>query len=428
MRQIKSDFWRKCQFPLMMLLGTIPVTLYVIGAVDPRWLYYGWVIGIAYAVLALFTLLVPGKRRIVCGLLGCASLLVLGVWPMITASHWAMMVPSVFYCILLMWGLQMCGWNWDEELPSLWYWIGIVVHTAAQIAYSVSEINAETEKLFVGMEAAATVQPLFIAARPGTLAAFFGFMLLAMLSMNRDCMASASMGRQKVSASMRRKNVVFTLGFFVVAVVIALIPAVAEGVTAAWNWLSATILAILNAIVQRIVPTEAGGASVTDSNSPMEGLVGKGPSEFALVTQQIMIVVGCVLVAAALLALLYILGKKLMRLLLWLMKKANRFAAAASEDYEDEVTDTRDLDDQTRARRRRHRRTALADDRSLAPGERIRRRYLRLLYKHPEWTAGRTARENLPAEAAPLYERARYSDHAVTEEEAERFAAGIKRL
>ena len=64
----------------------------------------------------------------------------------------------------------------------------------------------------------------------------------------------------------------------------------------------------------------------------------------------------------------------------------------------------------------------------MPPKERIRYRYKRLSLRHEEWFAGSTARENLPVELAEVYERARYSDDALTAEEAAQFADKIRRL
>jgi len=47
---------------------------------------------------------------------------------------------------------------------------------------------------------------------------------------------------------------------------------------------------------------------------------------------------------------------------------------------------------------------------------------------HPEWSDGSTARENLPEEAAAVYERARYSEHPVSPEEAARFHQNLSGL
>ena len=56
-----------------------------------------------------------------------------------------------------------------------------------------------------------------------------------------------------------------------------------------------------------------------------------------------------------------------------------------------------------------------------APAGRIRLRYALLLARHGEWKTSSTARENLPSGAASLYELARYSDHAPSREDAQRF-------
>jgi hypothetical protein len=70
----------------------------------------------------------------------------------------------------------------------------------------------------------------------------------------------------------------------------------------------------------------------------------------------------------------------------------------------------------------------LVRESQLPPRERIRARYRKLLKKNPRWRSGRTARENLPEELASVYERARYSQHPITEEEAEQFRQNAKKL
>ena len=97
-----------------------------------------------------------------------------------------------------------------------------------------------------------------------------------------------------------------------------------------------------------------------------------------------------------------------------------RYGAAVSEDYIDEITDTRETGDASRSRSRFGASKPKAP-KGGTPGERVRYRYKLLLWKHPEWNRGATAREKLPPDAADIYERARYSPHPVTEEEAEAF-------
>ena len=42
--------------------------------------------------------------------------------------------------------------------------------------------------------------------------------------------------------------------------------------------------------------------------------------------------------------------------------------------------------------------------------------------KHPYWGDQSTARENLPKDAAQIYEKARYSEHTLSQQDAEQFA------
>lgn len=423
MKKINGEFWRKCQFPFLIMCATMPIVMYTMGALTPAWMYFGWILGGVYALFTAAALLVTAKRRILCALLGCLVEIGLGFGVYTAGDHWALLLPPLFYCVLLLWSLRLCTWSWTEELPTSWYWTGFVIHAAAQVLYSVNQINTASMEAAKGRDLVA----LFESARPGTLIAFFGFILLAMLSMNRDSMVSAGMGRQKTSASMNRKNTVFVAAFFVVAIIIALIPAISEAVTAAWNWLISTIGRLLNALVQSL-PIE-GTLSNGGSNDQMMGGMSGEASPFALLMQKIFMVLGTVLNAVVVLGILYALGKTIWKHLLNLMHSLSKYMSSVSEDYEDEITDTRDFGEKERVRiSRRSRRAAVAESKNMPAGERIRRRYLRLLYKHPEWGRGTTARENLPPEAAPLYERARYSDHPLTDGDAERFSAGIKGL
>jgi hypothetical protein len=57
----------------------------------------------------------------------------------------------------------------------------------------------------------------------------------------------------------------------------------------------------------------------------------------------------------------------------------------------------------------------------MTPVQRIRYQYSVLMKKHPYWSEQSTARENLPKDAAQIYEKARYSEHDVTAEDVQRF-------
>ena len=105
-----------------------------------------------------------------------------------------------------------------------------------------------------------------------------------------------------------------------------------------------------------------------------------------------------------------------------------RYVAAVSEDYEDEIKDTRMESEGERIIKKRRQSVWKKEQAPANPGENIRFRYRQLLRKHPQWTANTTARENMPEELAELYEQARYSSHPVTESQAVRFSAKSKDL
>ena len=138
----------------------------------------------------------------------------------------------------------------------------------------------------------------------------------------------------------------------------------------------------------------------------------------------ILLVLAIAVVIFLIIIALRIVWRKLKILLKELWIRLNAYMASSSEDYVDEIADTRDDADHERMMRRRKRKQLRkrVDESTLNPQQRIRYRYLLYWLKHPEWTPERTARENLDGDAAQIYERARYSTHEVTERDAEAFA------
>ena len=117
--------------------------------------------------------------------------------------------------------------------------------------------------------------------------------------------------------------------------------------------------------------------------------------------------------------------KKLLRFLASL----RRYASLVTEDYTEEITST--VDEDSAEAIRKHRRRSLLrqqDVHKLPPAKQIRYYYLRLLHRHNEWPNASTARENLPQEMASIYEKARYSDASLTQEEVEVFKTGTRKV
>jgi len=180
-------------------------------------------------------------------------------------------------------------------------------------------------------------------------------------------------------------------------------------------------------LLGNIVNTDARDISVMLSELGMEAAE---PSAFAKLMEKIVMVVAAVAIIALALWVGRFLWRRLRVLLRRLWALLQRYTLAASEDYVDEVSDTRESGDDSLSRRRRSLRRKLrqVNEESLSPAARIRYRYQRLLWKRLEWGPGTTARENLPEETAILYEKARYSSAEPSAEEAEHFAQAARTL
>jgi len=261
------------------------------------------------------------------------------------------------------------------------------------------------------------------------LAALYGFSLLTMLSMNRKSLTAASGKRQSVPDSMRRRNGLLTVALFVLAVLTSLLPSAFSGLSDAMGNAIAWLYRVIVALIPD-APNESEFEKDIPATIPPEGM-GQGGGAMVMdpVMEKIAAFVGALISIAFVLFLLWRIYRILRGKLRELVSSLGKFASSVSEDYVDEITDTRE--DGTAEKLQRRRRTpklSAREERSLPPGERIRYRYRRLLGKHPEWDPGATAREKLPGELAKVYERARYSGDTMTEEEAALFTGGTEHL
>lgn len=401
------SFLRKSQFPLIIALGTMPAMVLLFAYTAPEMLHWFWVFPAAYVVLTLPALGMKGSRRFPYGI-GTFSLgLILSFLFSSGGNRPAVLVAAAFYGIVLIWSLRIAGWAWEQEITAFWTVLGILLHLLAQLLKNDPELKDPEG---------------YTAICHCLLLAFLLFALLVMLSMNRGSIWASGGNRQQASPIMRRKNILLTLGFFALALLVSLIPAVASGVKALGLW----VVMLLGKLSQLL----SSGSSKTEFLSGVEEsevpslMIGGNTqtSRIMEILQHIaMALCSVVLVVLAVLALWWS-GKKLVSLIRRLWVSLGRYAASVAMDYEDEITDTRTSDTPERtAGKAGKRRIRPGNRQSLTPAERIRWRYRQLAAAHPEWCVSSTAREVLPPELSPIYERARYSDHPVTMEEAERF-------
>lgn len=403
-----KEFFRKCQFPLTMVLAANPIPLLIYVSLAPALLPFFWAIPVVCMLLMVLAFKIPGKFRMAYGVAGCVVLAAMGVaFLMVDSTLFTLLVP-VTYCVLLMMSLPVAGWEAEKELPLGWYWGGLGLHAGVFFF-----------KFF--MKAVHGFQ--WDSIDTWLLVSFFGMAIFAVLSLTRSNLNNSANGRQKPTAFMWQKNIGLTVGFFALAMVIALIPSVYQVLEAVFDWIGDLISNMINNLK-------------IDDFRPDDGSGGEGmpqPDQSAPMTWTdwlVQLLLNLLFYAFTFSMLGFILiwtvprvirGVK--RLIEKLLSGTSAYFQNASEDYEDEVTDLRDS-----VVRQKRVRLSSAEERSLPPAERIRYRYRRLLSKHPNWTGASTARENLPEKAAPYYEKARYSTHPITEEDAASFTSNTRRV
>lgn len=409
-----TDFRRKCQHPLLLATGALPLAMLLTLAFAPALLPRIWLIPAAFVLLAWGCILLPGRRRLLGGAIGAAGLFALALL-LFSAAQPLMLLLPLMYAALLFVALPIGGWERNHELAVAWHVSGVLTHVVLQVMINIGRRT--------GVE---TYQP---AALPLVLS-FLTYALLVLMALNRASLDSAAMSRRTVPLLMKRQNIVVTTAMLVLGVLIAAIPAIGSLLERAWNLLM-RVIAYLAGLLMALLPQTSGGRG--GGAAPEEAAFGLGaasePSMLAVILEKVMLVVALVVLAAAVFFAGRVLVKKLIQLVKYLFARLSQYSAAAGEDYEDEITDTRDEPGVEReGLLSRLRRSGMRDESGLSPDERVRQRYRRLKRKHADWTQASTARETLPEAAAALYEQARYSERPLTNADAERFRENTRRI
>ena len=403
-----KEFLRKSQIPMMLGFGTYPLAVCVIAWVEPALLSYVWLFPLSYAVLGILSLLLPPKLRLVFGILGALLFFAPGVLYFQSALRGTMLLLAAMYAGMLLWGLQLPAWEPQKEPGA--GWIGSCFAIVC-VCYFIACFEDRVSP------AAGSIR-----------FALFAFIFFAMLSMNRGSLNLAMGESHGFTAAMRRRNLLLTAGMFGIALLIAVIPSLFNLVKGLYEWIL-WLIGWLRDMLAAMLPEETTVATTTETTIP--------PSTFEN-WQEVVLedknfrgndeTVNFMMTAIVLVVMIPFLTMVVIKLTKLLIKGVRRLAElidhaanAHAEDYIDEITDTRDEDVQKAAPEEKKTKRLKVVLGKLTPQERIRYRYRRLQSKHPEWKAHNTARDNLEEEAAKLYERARYSDHPITEQDADQF-------
>ena len=401
---MRNRFFR-CQLPLMISCGFLPVPIIMCHFWARADLLPWLVAPAAYLLLSCVCMLLPGKWRLAVAIPGLiamvagSSLMLAGETPGVR-----ILLPSL-YAGLLLFTLPIAGWERGRELPQVIPAVGICTHLLAQFLFFVNptSINA--------------IPPLLWGS-------FVIFLLLFMLSLNRQSISNAMPDEHDVPVSIRRRNRLLTWIMLGMVLIVSLIPVLGKIVEQVLEWLKQLILLIIDFFLKIFASEESSGSGGGSQEDMLAGLGGGEASALAKLLEKVVVVISVVLLALILLWVIRFLWRKLKQLAAYLYGQLRHYASAASEDYVDEIEDTRSEGEgrvsfAQQILRRRNARRNLKD---LPPREQIRVRYSMLRGRHPEWEQSHTARETLNETSARLYEKARYSSHEVTVQDSETFA------
>lgn len=391
------EFFRKIQLFLMLALGTYPVFALICVFYAPQMLDYVWRFSATFAAAGCLLLLLPKVLRYVVWVLGCCAFIV-PVYMYVNADVQSTMLFFGFcHCGLLLWNLQIRTWDQGQELSGGWMslWLLILV-----LGYIVSYL-----------------EPLFAPAAMIVRVGLFVYVFLGMCSLNRSSLYLASGGKNCITARMRRNNLLLVLGMFGLAGLTALLnpkTRILEAILAFIKRLrgkmavaveETTSVAETIATTVATETTAAAEGSATGLAGDMGAMVIREKPPGVLVWFYILVVViGIFFVLVVLFA------KR--------VNKSEKDKKRIKLGVEDEITSIRKGDRES-SRIKQEKKEQVPG--WLSPTKRIRRRYKALADKNPQWGKSSTARENLREEAAQIYEKTRYSSHAVTKQDAEDF-------
>lgn len=418
MKQRWHDFPRKMQHPLLLATGFLPLTVFFLCAWLPQDTRFVLSMTLLYAgiylLMAWLSLLVPGRFRFLIGSVGVALLFGLSCWLLPMREKFYLLFFPLGYSGLLWLSLPMAGWHREDELSGIWFIFCAILHVIA---------HSFLRNMYPVYQPPLTTLMLV---------SFLVFLLLAMLSLNRTSLSSAGQYRVQVPEHMRRRNLILTVGLFLLTLLIAVLPAIGVFLRRLWNGFIDLIIRFVNwfSSLFTVDVSEGGGGGSADMSAALGAMETPEPSLFQIIVEKLLFALAFVAGIALLIWMGYELWSKLKKVLKWIWQRMSLFSNAVLNDYEDEITDTRDdvKYEKINPLHRLRQRLIKVDEKKLTPAQRVRYRYLRLRIRHEEWSPASTARDTLPEEAAQMYERVRYGNQCLTEEEAQKFKARTRSL
>ena len=367
----------------------------------------------ASLLLAMAVRLMRRGRMALCVVLTIAQWALTTYYTMQQGVNFAALIPAALCAGFIPYHLLMlCQEPGEEYPPTIWY-IGVLVH-----ALRLFLLRAD---YFAG------------AAQHFKLTALLYF-IFVLFALNELSLSQGMAGDKRPTRLMRLRNRMRT-GLMALALVIACnLESIRRAAEAAVDFFKRIIAAII-AFFLREKPAEplvnSGGGGM-DLSALADG-AGETPL-FWRILEYVLYVLAAVIFAALCVLLIRKLIKLLIRLAKYLWARLRRYADQVSDAYEDTVESLMDWGEMRRAlfqRREKRTKTAPIDWSSLSPRESVRMRYRVLRGRAKSADAHLTARqvllqEKAPAQAADVYERARYSSEEISREDAEKMKEWLR--
>jgi len=404
------EYLRKLLLLATVALGVFPLAPMVFDSLNQALIPLSHLFAPAYFLLAAVAIAIPGKWRLAFGIPAAAAGVALCILFRPESGFGVLLLVTVFHAALLLLSLPMGGWEQDREL-------------SAQVSCGLLALGLLGQVMLYADSLRKV--PMLETYRPYLTGCFLALVLLMSLGMNRNSMSMASGVKRKVSVAIRRKNALMTLGLFIAAVATSFIPYIYDWIRQLLTW----VLGLIGKFIAMLFTQEEATGDPSAGPGAMElspGEPSPEPGLFLRILEFLFRALAVCAVVALLAFCLYKLAAALIRLVKKLWRMLEEYAAASSQDYVDEISDTRDTGENSRIRRSRG--PTSGRWKGGSPREHVRYRFGRLLWKHREWSPGTTAREKLPTQTAEIYERARYSAHPVSEAEAENFRRQVRDL
>ncbi len=401
---------------LMAYLGFSPLFLLPGVALLPDDPALPYLLPLTALALCLAAGLLHGKKRRIAGFVAAAALQ-MSVWGFVLYSLSPLSMLLLLPCLLLMllfakalsgpprriWPASLLGW-------------GVLLHVAGQILARVA---------------------LFAAAGPALALLFSVYIIACLFLFNRYAVADAADAEGTPPAkllSLSRRILAF---FSALALLIGNWGAFAQGLGFVWTFIRDTVAAVLSWLSGLFAPAPladtpggaGGGMDLSELGEMTE------PSAFVQFLEKLLIGAASIAAAIAILFFLYIIFKRVRVLLIKLLAKLKDYSRTIGDEYADRTESLLDFGKAAQTVRDRwqshlKRRPKPPAWERLSPRERVRYAYARWAARKAATSPTQTAREALESgaetlppgrsgEVASLYERARYSEHPVTADEAE---------